>query len=266
MLRWSAGIEQRIIKRKKILRDYNDHSFMERLTTKQEGGGIMNIGRELPQCSRRHFMKAALGGGAMVMLGQFGILRLARAQQDGKEALSMIVVDYAKCTGCRTCETACSAFNHKHTLKGETLNGLGNPDLANIQVYGYNPDVDVPVVCAMCPGSPCIEACPVDPDAKTGRKALYRATKTQTITNDPERCIACGSCAEACRVGVIRPNAETDLPEHMCTLCGGDPQCVKHCPFGALSHVKVDPGRKFYAQRPEQIAAQLMAQWYGSAK
>jgi Fe-S-cluster-containing hydrogenase component 2 len=210
-------------------------------------------------------MKTALGGGAMVMLGQFGVWRLASAQVEGKEALSLIVVDYAKCTGCRTCETVCSAFNHPRTIGGDILNGLGNPDLANIRVYGFNPDVDIPAVCAMCPDSPCIAACPVDPHPETGRKALFREAQNRTITNDPDRCISCGSCAEACRVGVIRQNLVTDRPEHMCTLCGGDPQCVKYCPFGALSHVAVDTQRKFYAQRPDQIAQELIEQWYGTA-
>lgn len=212
------------------------------------------------------FLKAGVSGGAMVLLGQFGVLRLAGAQEGDKHALSMIVVDYSKCTGCRTCETVCSAFNHQRTVYGETLNGLGNPDLANIRVYGFNPDVDVPAVCAMCPDSPCIEACPVDPDPKTGRKALYREAKLRTITSDPDRCIACGSCSEACRVGVIIQNAETNMPEHMCILCGGDPQCVKLCPFEALSRVKVDPNRKFYAMKPEQIAEQLIQEWYGVSK
>jgi len=225
----------------------------------------MNPNIELQQWSRRKFMKAAFGTGAMVMLSQFGLFRLAQAKE-GENSLSMILVDYAKCTGCRTCETACSAFNHQQTVNGETLNGLGNPDLANIRVYGYNPDADVPAVCAMCPDSPCIEACPVDPDPKTGWKALYREEKNLTIKNDPERCEACGSCAEACRVGVIRPNAETDIPERMCTLCDGDPQCVKYCPFGALSQVKVDTGKKYYAMKPEKIAEQLIKDWYGASK
>jgi Fe-S-cluster-containing hydrogenase component 2 len=211
-------------------------------------------------------MKVAFSGGAMVMLGQFGVFRLASAQQGGKNTLTMILVDYSKCTGCRTCETVCSAFNHKQTINGETLNGLGNPDVANIRVYGYNPDVDVPAVCAMCPDNPCIEACPVDPDPVTGRRALYRDSKTLAITNDLDRCIACGSCAEACRVGVILPNVETNKPEHMCTLCGGDPQCVKYCPFGALSQVKVDTSQKFYAMRPEQIAEKLQHEWYGQGR
>lgn len=210
-------------------------------------------------------MKAALGGSAVVLLGQFGVFRLASAQQGEKNTLTMIVVDYSKCTGCRTCETACSAFNNQQTVQGETLNGLGNPDLANIRVYGYNPDVDVPVVCAMCPDSPCVEACPVDPDPKTGWKALYREQKNRTIKSDPTRCTGCGSCAEACRVGVITPNADTSKPEHMCTLCNGEPQCVKHCPFEALSQVDVDTGRKYYAMKPGQIAEKLIEEWYGAS-
>ena len=200
----------------------------------------------------------------MVMLGQFGLFRMAFASQGKKEALSMILVDYSKCTGCRTCETACSAYNHQQVVGGEALNGLGNPELANIRVYGYNPDADVPAVCAMCPDSPCVEACPVDPDPKTGRKALFRDDVHQTIKNDPDRCIACGSCAEECRVGVIRPNVETEQPERMCTLCSGDPQCVKYCPFGALSKVTVDTSRKFYAMKPDQVAEQLIKEWYGT--
>jgi Fe-S-cluster-containing hydrogenase component 2 len=226
----------------------------------------MHPKQELPQWSRRNFLKAAFGGGAMVLLGQFGCIAVGQRPTREKDALTMIVVDYSKCTGCRTCETVCSAFNHQQTVNGETLNGLGNPDLANIRVYGYNPDVDVPAVCAMCPDSPCIEACPVDPDPKTGWKALYREEENLTIKSDPERCIACGSCAVACRVGVIIPNVETNKPEHMCTLCDGDPQCVKYCPFGALSQVKVDTSQKFYAMKPEQTAEILIHEWYGASK
>lgn len=228
----------------------------------------MNPLEKMPHWSRRNFMKTTFGGGAMIMMmmGQFGVFRMAYAQQGEKPVLTMIAVDYAKCTGCRTCETVCSAFNHPQTVNGETLNGLGNPELANIRVYGFNPDVDVPSVCAMCPDSPCIDACPVDPDPNTGWKALYREGKNLTIKNDLERCIGCGSCAEACRVGVIIPNRNTNMPEHMCTLCDGDPQCVKYCPFGALSQVEVDTGREFYAMKPEQIAEKLIDEWYGTSK
>jgi len=219
---------------------------------------------ELPHWSRRNFMKAAFSSGAMIFLGQFGVFRLTMAQQ-GENSLSMIIVDYSKCTGCRTCETVCSAFNHPEEVNGELLKGTGNPYLSNIKVYAFNPDVDVPAVCAMCPDNPCVEACPVDPDPSTGHRALYRDSRTMTITVDPNRCIGCKSCAEACRVGVIVPQLETALPERMCTLCNGDPQCVKYCPFGALSHVKVDISKEFYGMKPGQIAEKLIKEWYGVA-
>ena len=213
--------------------------------------------------SRRSFLKGiAVGGGALMLGNGWGLFSVAHA---GNKKYTMILVDYSKCTGCRTCETACSAHNYRVSVNGENLNGLGNPHLSNIKVYPFNPDVDVPRVCTMCPDNPCIEACPVDPDPKTGRRALYRHERTGAITNDPNRCIGRGSCAEACRVGVITPSVETNMPERMCTLCGGDPQCVKLCPFGALTQVTVDTSRDMYAMKPEQVAETLTKQWYVTA-
>lgn len=219
--------------------------------------------------TRREFIKGVgLGGGAVVLLGQFGVHGLAWALS-GDPELKMVIVDYTKCTGCRTCETACSAQNHSVSIAGRKLPGLGNPRFANIRVHSFNPDVDVPSVCAMCNDTPCVKACPVEPDAKAGRRALYRDQVTHTIYNDPARCIGCQSCAKACatqRTGVITPNPLTGRPERMCTLCGGDPQCVKRCPFGALSYVEVRSDRKFYGLGPEKIAAELAKGWYGTAE
>jgi len=79
----------------------------------------------------------------------------------------------------RTCETVCSAFNNKVKVGEErAARGWGILIWANIRVQAFNPDVDIPVACLMCRDNPCIEACPVEPDPKTGRKALYRDEKT----------------------------------------------------------------------------------------
>ena len=216
--------------------------------------------------SRRDFIKQmALGGGAVVIFGNLGLLHLSSVRAQEGVTYRMIAVDLKKCTGCRTCEAACSAYNHKERVNGEVLDGLGNPYLTNIRVHLFNPDVDVPAVCAICPDNPCIQACPVEPHLETGRRALYRDEQTGAIKNDLERCIACGSCAKACReqrVGVIYPNPETNKPERMCTLCDGDPQCVKHCPYDALSYVQADLGIEFYGKSPELIAAELARRWY----
>jgi len=215
---------------------------------------------------RRHFIKTFVIGGIAVTLGGMIVPR-TWAQDDSKPPeYSMILVDFNKCTGCRTCETACAQYNHKVNLNGETLPGLGNPNLANIRVFSFNPDVDVPVVCVMCKDNPCIEACPVGPDEEN-RKALYRDPKTLAIKCNMERCIGCGSCARACetqRVGAIVPNPETNKPERMCTLCDGDPQCVKYCPYGALTHIKgnwID--NRHHALSAEKIAEELAIRWYG---
>ncbi|MFV9646660.1 MAG: 4Fe-4S dicluster domain-containing protein [Desulfobacterales bacterium] len=235
---------------------------VKRLRKKKEHSNLM-------KSTRRDFIKnMAVGGGAVIFSGNLGLLQLSckRLGQEGNgRSYSMILVDYSKCTGCRTCETVCSAYNHKQKVNGKVLPGPGNPFYSNIRVHSFNPDVDIPAVCAMCPDNPCIEACPVPPDPKTGRKALYRDEKTLTIRNDLNRCIGCGSCAEACStrgVGIIVPNPETTKPERMCTLCDGDPQCVKYCPYDALSLVEVNPDREFYQIPPDKIAKELTKRWY----
>lgn len=226
--------------------------------------------REVPPLvqSRRGFIKTMVLAGTSMTFGIISTPTLWSQSRRARPRFSMILVDFNKCTGCRTCEAVCAQSNQQIEIAGETVWGLGNPALANIRVYPFNPDVDVPVVCVMCKDNPCIEACPVEADQQ-GRKALYRDPKTLAIRCNEARCIACGSCAEACsekRVGAIIPNAATNKPERMCTLCDGDPQCVKYCPYGALTYIKGGLGGEHYGMSPSQIAEDLIKRWYGSSR
>ena len=222
----------------------------------------------LTEVTRREFIKGiGIGGGTLLLFSHFGVHAAAWALS-GDPQLRMILVDYINCTGCRTCEAACSSQNRPVAINDREVPGLGNPRYANIRVHSFNPDVDVPNVCAMCADTPCVKACPVEPDTTTGRHALFRDKATHTIHNDTGRCVGCRSCAKVCatqRTGVITPNPATGKPERMCTLCGGNPQCVKQCPFGALSYVEVRSDKKFYGRGPEKIAAELARGWYGTA-
>jgi anaerobic carbon-monoxide dehydrogenase iron sulfur subunit len=218
--------------------------------------------------TRREFVRrVGIGGSALFLFSRFGAHAAAWAGSE-KPVLKMVLVDYGKCTGCRTCETVCSSHNKSVIINGESMPGLGNPYYSNIRIETFNPDVDIPNVCAMCADTPCVNACPVDPDPKTGKRALYRDELTHTIRNDSSRCTGCGSCAEACgtqRTGVITPNSQTGKPERLCTLCDGDPQCIKHCPFEALAYVEVRSDGKLYGLAPEKIASELANNWYGTA-
>ena len=78
-----------------------------------------------------------------------------------------------------------------------------------------------------------------------------------SIVIHPSMCRGCRSCQLACsfaRHGVFNPSKSVILmerdveSEHMapailprsCDLCGGDPACVKACPYGAM-HVSTTP-------------------------
>jgi len=218
--------------------------------------------------TRREFLeKIAVGGIAVFSLGPLGCsaLRTISEKEVAGKTCGIVLVDYNKCTGCRTCEAVCSAYHQKVQINGQWLVGTGNPNDANIRVNHFNPDVDIPVVCAMCPDNPCIEACPVDPEPVTNRKALYRDEKIGTVKNDPDRCIGCGSCVTACLdkgVGIIALNPATEKPAQICDLCDGDPQCIKHCPYEALSLMTVATDHEFYRMQPEKIADELARRWY----
>ncbi|MCD6584714.1 MAG: 4Fe-4S dicluster domain-containing protein [Desulfobacteraceae bacterium] len=217
--------------------------------------------------SRREFLsRLAMGGSSLVLLSGCSRWVLPGAgAKEGKKIHAFIAVDYTKCTGCRTCEAVCSAFNNPVPVDGEMIPGPGNPALANIYVHSFNPDVSAPAVCARCVDTPCVNACPVEQDPKTGRRAIFQDEKYGTIINDPDRCISCGNCVAACSadsVGILAQHPETGRPMRMCTLCDGEPECVRHCPYEALSMIRVTDDHLFYRMSPEEIAEKLSARWY----
>jgi Fe-S-cluster-containing dehydrogenase component len=215
--------------------------------------------------SRRNFiLKTAAVGGAAALAGM-GIFRFGFAGKDAG-AYRVILVDYDKCTGCRTCEAICACINCGSNKNADAQYGLGNPKQSRIRVHSYNPDMDIPNVCVQCADAPCIAACPTEADANGENKALYRDPTTGAISHNPQRCIGCGNCTAACRKGALVQNQATGHPGEACTLCGGKPACVAHCPYDALVFEETPIKDKRMLLHPDQVAAQLIQDIYKTGR
>ncbi len=124
-----------------------------------------------------------------------------------------ISVNHSVCTGCRTCEVACSLFHF----------GECNPSRSAIRVVRRERKglvTSLPLVCQQCREAPCIAACASGALSRKGENAL--------LAVDVEKCSACGMCTEACPAGCIFVENHKGVAV-ACDLCGGRPQCVALC-------------------------------------
>ena len=120
-----------------------------------------------------------------------------------------------ECSGCRICELVCAI---KHF-------GVNNPKKAAIRVlitYPH-PVVRMPIVCSQCKEPTCAQVCPTD---------VLRWVDG-VVQLDKEGCISCYKCVEACPFGALYAHEDCEVPIK-CDMCGGDPECVRKCPKGAL--------------------------------
>jgi Fe-S-cluster-containing dehydrogenase component len=77
------------------------------------------------------------------------------------------------------------------------------------------------VVCRACEDPPCLKACPTD---------ALRLRKGGGVLLDPDRCLGCGRCREACLIKAVFWTEELNKPL-ICIHCG---TCSKFCPYGVL--------------------------------
>ncbi|MEM0020716.1 MAG: 4Fe-4S dicluster domain-containing protein [Fervidicoccaceae archaeon] len=125
-------------------------------------------------------------------------------------------VDFSKCSGCKYCELWCS-FKHE---------GFFSSTFSRIKIIKDDlREIDFPLICQNCEDAPCSKSCPT--------KALYFDEKEKKVKLDEFLCIGCGSCIDACPYGYLSMNP-LKLKPLLCDLCGGQPECVKRCPTGAL--------------------------------
>ena len=128
----------------------------------------------------------------------------------------VLVIDAAKCTGCRICEQVCSV-QHEGTV---------NPYRARIRVLKWELEGQVmPMVCRQCDDPPCETICPMG--------AVAKDASTGLVSVDYDKCIGCRMCISACPFGAM----DYDLigkKVMKCDLCDGDPQCARFCDAKAI--------------------------------
>lgn len=125
----------------------------------------------------------------------------------------MILIDMAKCSGCRRCEVHCSFFR-----TGKIGRSSARIKVVKIEDQG----LDFPVVCRQCRERYCTH-CP--------ENAVTVGDLGQVIVS-PTLCTSCGACEKSCPIGAIE--LFEGIP-HVCDLCGGEPRCVQSCTLGAIS-------------------------------
>ena len=133
-----------------------------------------------------------------------------------------LLIDPAKCTSCLQCELACSL---EHS-------GSFNPAKSRIKVFEFEHGARaIPYTCTQCAEAWCQHACPVE--------ALTRNAATGAVELNESICVGCKVCTIACPFGTINYNKDNGKVAK-CDLRGGDPECAKACPTGAITYVDSD--------------------------
>lgn len=147
-----------------------------------------------------------------------------------------ILVDPAKCTGCRICENACSMAKNQEC----------NPAGSRIKVWREEGrGIFIPILCAHCTEPPCLFACPLD--------LISRDQAAGVVTARESVCIGCKACLISCPFGAVSFDEGRGVAVR-CDQCQGDPMCVKFCPTGALQYVRTELAD---LPRRRQMAARL---------
>jgi carbon-monoxide dehydrogenase iron sulfur subunit len=159
----------------------------------------------------------------------------------------VLIIEYEKCVGCRTCEMACSA---KHTA---TI----NPHQSRISVVKWDMDGEgIPIACSHCESAPCQAICPVT--------AIARDEPLGRVMIDYDKCIGCRLCVAVCPFGAISFDSIA-RKVIKCDLCEGDPLCVRFCSYGALKYLDASEHtiqkRREVAEEVKGIVSMARTRW-----
>ncbi len=128
-------------------------------------------------------------------------------------AKRLSVLDADRCVGCQSCMFACARRLGRGGFEGSCIHVRSDGGISN----GF-----VVIVCRACENPPCASVCPTD--ALTPREE-------GGVRLDPNLCIGCGNCAEACPFGAVQWDDSQNKPQ-ICVYCG---YCARYCPYDVIA-------------------------------
>ena len=189
------------------------------------------------------------------------------------------LVDSERCTGSGKCLTACRVENdvpegchrtwverYVHfkdgTVQVDTVpeTGYAGSDLPIIDPDQVERSYFVPKLCNHCDDAPCNQVCPVH--------ASFTSPEGFELV-DPDRCIGCAYCVQACPYGVRFINPETNNADK-CTWCyhrimrNEQPACVEACPVGARVFGRLDDPDSEISKRIASIPTDVLKEHLGT--
>lgn len=206
--------------------------------------------------SRREFLKdAAVAAAAGVGASALPASASAAKTDTGKRPVHYgMVIDLRRCIGCHACSVSCKA-------EYEVPLGATRSWVEYVEKGDY-PNVArsfLPRLCNHCSKPQCVDVCP------TG--ATWKREKDGVVVVDPEVCIGCKYCIQACPYDARFINPETGSADK-CDFCihrvskGVAPSCVNACigearVFGDLNDPESEVA-KLVANNPVSVLRQEM--------
>ena len=188
-----------------------------------------------------------------------------------------MLIDTKRCVACNTCVVACKIENNlPEGVRWNNVVNVGgdNPDSPTGEYPNLTPMWTYTISCQHCTEPACVAVCPAE--------ATWKDSETGIVTSDPEKCIGCGLCIEACPYDVrvmiedepkyyldfatggqgILPHIKGTVGK--CTFCqhrvvdGDVPFCVEVCParariFGDLDDPESEVSKKLAERESEQL-------------
>jgi tetrathionate reductase subunit B len=173
---------------------------------------------------RRAFLKGALAGVGTAVTAAVLPARSRASPPDVKPHYGMLI-DARKCTGCHACTVACKAeFDVPLGVNRSWVEYVEKGDYPNVSRNF------LPRLCNHCRHPSCVDVCP------TG--ATWKRKADGIVVVDPDICIGCKYCIQACPYDSRFINPVTGAADK-CDFClhrvsqGLAPACVETCVGGA---------------------------------